>query len=379
MSSVRKVGSGRSATFVARWRTPTGASRQATFTREKDARDHLAEVDAGKRSGHYVDPADERMRYGTWAASWSAGRINWRGTTRARNESVLRTHVLPHFGDVPVGAISQPDVVKWIRTLHDSGLSPATTLVAYQIFSASMKGAVVARQLRFSPCIGVELPKIERAEQRFLDHADVSRLAACMPDRYEALVLLLSYAGLRIGEAAALRRDKVNLLRGTVTVAATATEVRGEWIEQRPKTDAGRRTVPMQAGLVDALREHMETYSQPGHDGLVFTAPEGGPLRVNAFRRRVWAPAVTAAGLDPLNIHALRHTAVSLWVSADADESQLQQWAGHTSSTFTRDRYGHLYDRDATAVLGRLDAEMTRNKHTDADVVPFRVANVLDG
>jgi integrase len=45
-------------------------------------------------------------------------------------------------------------------------------------------------------------------------------------------------------------------------------------------------------------------------DAFVFTAPQGGPLRVTAFRARVWRPATEAAGLYGLRIHDLRHTAV---------------------------------------------------------------------
>jgi hypothetical protein len=88
----------------------------------------------------------------------------------------------------------------------------------------------------------------------------------------------------------------------------------------------------------------------------VFTAPQGGPLRVTGFRARVWRPATRAAGLDGLRIHDLRHTAVALWIAAGANPKEVAARAGHASVSFTLDRYGHLYPEADTALRDRLDA-----------------------
>jgi integrase len=87
----------------------------------------------------------------------------------------------------------------------------------------------------------------------------------------------------------------------------------------------------------------------------VFTAPQGGPLRLPAFRARVWRPAIIAAGLGGLRIHDLRHTAVALWIAAGANPKEGSARAGHASVSFTLDRYGHLYPEADTALRDRLD------------------------
>ena len=91
-------------------------------------------------------------------------------------------------------------------------------------------------------------------------------------------------------------------------------------------------------------------------EAFVFSAPQGGPLRVTAFRARVWRPATRAAGLDGLRIHDLRHTAVALWMAAGANPKEVAARAGHTSVSFTLDRYGHLYPESDAALRDRLDA-----------------------
>jgi hypothetical protein len=60
--------------------------------------------------------------------------------------------------------------------------------------------------------------------------------------------------------------------------------------------------------------------------------------------------------LDRLRIHDLRHTAVALWIAAGANPKEVSARAGHSSVSFTLDRYGHLYPEADTALRDRLDA-----------------------
>jgi integrase len=100
-------------------------------------------------------------------------------------------------------------------------------------------------------------------------------------------------------------------------------------------------------------------------EAFVFTAPQGGPLRVIAFRARVWRPATTNAGLDGLRIHDLRHTAVALWIAAGTNPKEVVARAGHTSVSFTLDRYGHLCPESDAALRGRLDALYSAGSGSD--------------
>jgi hypothetical protein len=113
-------------------------------------------------------------------------------------------------------------------------------------------------------------------------------------------------------------------------------------------------TVGLPRFVVEELAAHLADPSDP--EAFVFTAPEGGTLRLHGFRARVWRPAVTAAGLDGLRIHDLRHTAVALWIAAGANPKEVSTRAGHASVSFTLDRYGHLYPEADTALRDRLDA-----------------------
>ena len=108
----------------------------------------------------------------------------------------------------------------------------------------------------------------------------------------------------------------------------------------------------MPAFLADRLAAHLGTITE---DGLVFTAPKGGPLRSSPFRQTVWMPAVEAAGLEQLRIHDLRGTAASLMISTGANIKAVQRQLGHASAAMTLDLYGHLYEDDLDALSDALN------------------------
>jgi integrase len=73
----------------------------------------------------------------------------------------------------------------------------------------------------------------------------------------------------------------------------------------------------------------------------------------------VWRPATVAAGLEDLKVHELRHTAVALWIAAGASPKEVAARAGHTSVSFTLDRYGGLFEGHDRELRDRLDAMYT--------------------
>jgi hypothetical protein len=76
-------------------------------------------------------------------------------------------------------------------------------------------------------------------------------------------------------------------------------------------------SAPAARFVAEELAAHLADPADP--EAFVFTARQGGPLRVTGFRARVGRPATRAAGLDGLRIHDLRHTAVALWIAAGAN------------------------------------------------------------
>jgi integrase len=165
-------------------------------------------------------------------------------------------------------------------------------------------------------------------------------------------VLVLAFCGLRWGEAAGLKVGRLDLLRRRLTVAETLTEVGGRLGWGAPKNHQ-TRSVPLPGFLADLVAE---VVAGKAPSELVFTTWRGRPLRNLNFRRDVFDPAATDAGLAGLTPHELRHTAASLAVAAGANVKAVQRMLGHASAAMTLDVYAGLFDDDLDGVAQRLDA-----------------------
>lgn len=360
MSHVEKRGPG---SYRVRYIAPDGKERSKTFKRKVDADRYRTHIDAAIQKGDWVDPRLGRTTFGDWIVEWTRSRINLRPATQVRDETLIRGHVLPRWGNTPLARIDHLSVRSWVADLSAEGLAPSTVQKTFQLASMASTAAVQSGLIARSPFDGTPLPKVERREMRFLDPAQVSLLAAAIDARFRDLVLFGCYGGFRIGEMLALRAGRVNPFTGEVQVLETLSEVRGRLHFGPPKTTRGTRTVQLPRQTLAGCADRISAL-QP--EDLVFTAPEGGPVRLAAFRRRVWRPAIKAAGLEPLRIHDMRHTAVALWIATGASPNEVARRAGHTSVSTVLDRYGHLLpgtEQQVTDRLGSLleEAEQATN------------------
>ena len=143
-------------------------------------------------------------------------------------------------------------------------------------------------------------------------------LVNAIAPRYQAMALLATWAGLRYGEAAGLKRADIDLRAGTVRVDRQLQELAGGvLVEGPPKTDAGRRVVALPPHIEAQLAWHLDTFVHADSTSLVFTSPEGTPLRRSNFNRRVWRPACTEVGLSGFRFHDYADIRVmpTLWSS----------------------------------------------------------------
>lgn len=120
-----------------------------------------------------------------------------------------------------------------------------------------------------------------------------------------------------------------------------------------PPKSHGRRTISLPRFLVEMLSEHAASLaSGSGPDDLVFTGPQGGPVRHHLFYHRHFRPTVAGkperngkpavpgvlpARLSGLRFHDLLHTCASLLIAEGAHPKLIQTRLGHSSITITLD------------------------------------------
>ena len=369
MASIARRSDGR---WRARYRDASGREHARHFRRKVDAQRWLDSISAAVHEGSYADPQAGRITVAEYAQIWLARQVHLKPSTRSRYTAIVGHHVVPALGDRSLGTITRSDVSAWIVNLVHAGLAGPTVRHVHRVLHMILTAAVDEGRLVRNPAGRVKLPRGVRREKRFLTHSQVASLAdAAGPDRLA--ILVLAYCGLRFGELAALRVRDVDPARRRLRIEQSVTEVDGVMVFGTPKSHQCR-TVAIPGSLIAALAEACAG-KEPGD--LVFTAPRGGVLVLRNWRRRVFDPAVTRAGLGQLSPHELRHTSASLAVAAGANVKAVQRMLGHASAAMTLDVYSGLFDAELDAVADRLDAAAQTAAQDHADHLRTKIAAPL--
>jgi integrase len=418
--NVRRRESGR---YQIRHPGPDGRMRTGpeTYERKSDADRALVMVEAQIRSGEWTDPERGKVKLGDYGSAWITERPGLRPRTMDLYRWLLRKHIEPYLGGVPVGKLTTRQIREWRSSLLGNGVSVSVAAKAYRLLRAILMTAVEDdKLLPRNPCrirgAGAEnagerpvltvAQVFELAEQvgrrpvgnirqipgayrlRFgrdgemrtspevyASRAEAERAlwkmagdgrADCHHDRrFYALVLLATFTSLRWGEATALRRCDLDLAAATVRVRSSYVErSTGEMLIGPPKSKAGRRIVGIPAVIVPVLREHLAVFAEDGPGALVFPGAKGGPLRRGNFNKMsAWPHAVESLGLPGLHFHYLRHTGNHLAAQSGAPLRDLMARMGHDS-----ERAAMVYQHEAqgadkaitTAIDTHVQAEQTR-------------------
>lgn len=290
-----------------------------------------------------------------------------------------------HLGDMLIAEITARDIRNFLTAIRTAGpdgkaptvsgrpLSGSTAQGIYrtlkQIFEQAIDDELVAR----SPCARVKTPSNDTKEKEPLTRQEAARFRALLdastPRPSLVAFRLMLFAGLRRGEVCGLRWSDLNMEQGTISVSRSLCAETLEFKE--PKTSAGYRTIPLDAGTLDYLKrfraaqarrmfgtgQHLADSCICAKAGTDYMHPENLSRSLRRFG--------TANGFEGVTPHILRHTYCTLLFEAGVDLKTVQHHMGHSDPTLTMRIYTH-YSKDkgiqTGATLGALmDATPTTN------------------
>jgi integrase len=179
----------------------------------------------------------------------------------------------------------------------------------------------------------------------FLDHVEAAE------DHLYALYHLITYTGLRRGEACGVRWTDIDLDENTLTVRWQI--VQHGWVAEgdTPKTDDSADVIALDDATVAVLRAHhtrqlrerLAAGSAWIHTGYAFTTKTGGPLHPAAVTDH-FQFLTAQSGLPPIRLHDLRHGNATLALAAGVPMKIISANMRHSSTAFTDARYAHILD-----------------------------------
>src|SRR3954447_18170115 len=245
-------------TWRPRYRDAEGKEHARHFDRKVDAQRWLDEVTATVVTGTYVDPKAGRVTLAAFYATWAARQL-WAPGTELAISLAVRSAT---FRDVELRALRRSHVESWVKTMVAADLAPGTVHTRVQNVRSVLRGAVRDRLIAADPSEGVPLPRRRRRAQAMTipTPAHVGTLLAAAEERFATFIALCAFAGLRLGEAAAVRVGDVDFLRRTLTVARQVQRAPGGTIELRAPKYGSERQIYLAPSLVDLLAEHVAAY-----------------------------------------------------------------------------------------------------------------------
>ncbi len=219
-----------------------------------------------------------RVTLQDWVEQWWETTVHLRRSTRHFYEGLLRNYLLPKFGDRPLNRITSLDVKALVASLVGQGLSASRVRQTYRLLAMILAAAVEAEYLGRSPCTGIKVPRTPKKEMHILDPEQIERLAEAIAPPYGAFIYVLGYGGCRWGEATALRRENCDPLRSRLKIIESVSEIGGQ-LEFGLTKAYESRIVRLPRFVSERLAEHIGEHVEGDASALVFTAPDGGPLR----------------------------------------------------------------------------------------------------
>ena len=314
-----------STSFQIRWQSRDGRTQSATRDTFEEAVEFRQERLREIRRGASGDLTAGRLAFGSWFEDHHlpAKERTGRPSTHDTRRSYYRNHIAPTWGQWALADIAADDIEEWLLEKGEV-LKVASVRKVFGYFAQAMERAHVNERIIRNPAAAIDLVELgfgtQSSQPCFLDPVEALILEEAFDPHWRLTVPFSTDSGLRIGELGALRVDRVDLLRGIVRVDRTLTKGEGGvLVEGPPKTAAGKRVVPtLGPDVVDRLRDHIRERGLGPNDYL-FHGERGGRMNPDDYRSRVFNPAVQRAGLEGRRVtpHALRHTAVSLWIASD--------------------------------------------------------------
>jgi integrase len=328
---------------------------------KKEAQQKLDKLKQDAAGGMMVEPTRQTVE--AYLKQWlESARPTIRKNTHRSYEGIIRNHVSPHIGTIPLSKLTPAGIQGLYSAMERSGASPRVRHLTHAVLRRALKQAVRWNLIPRNPCDAVSPPRVARTTMKVLDTTEAGRLlAAAAGDRFEALFVMALATGLRQGELFGLQWTDFDLTAGTLFVQRQLEEVNGKHTLTEPKSAKGRRRVDLPAVAVQAMWEHKARMLAEGHlDGPVFCNTAGGFLRKSNFIRQVFKPLLKKAGLPDIRFHDLRHTSATLLLAQGVHPKVVQERLGHSQISLTLDTYSHVLPSMGQEAAAKLDAVLSK-------------------
>jgi integrase len=346
----------------------TGRRRQQTrtFDSKRLAEREMSRILNEVNTGTYAGPS--KITLGAYLDEWLRSAVRGKSPN---TESAYRHGIAPakdQLGALPLQKLTTQHVenlVDWMLTegrkrggKAGTPLSPRAAQITLGKLKTALDDAVHRRLVAFNVAAPVKCPAQVKTKRAPWSPDEVRTfLGSLASDRLYA-PMLLALIGMRPEEVCGLRwAEDVDLDGETLTISNVRTlvwtENGGQVVEKDPKTDAGKRTLPLPTPVVDSLRRFKatqaaerlaagETYESSGY---VLVDELGGPFKTDQLRRAAYR-LMRQAKVRKVRLYDARHACLTYLSVSGVPAPIVSAWAGHADLSMAQRVYVHPSPKD---------------------------------
>jgi integrase len=346
--------------------TPRGTRRRVTASGKTKAaaqaklRDKLRALAAGE----LPTGASDRVTVKKWAEAYLEQTARTlRPETWASNRSALTKWVIPTIGTRKLSSLQPADLRAVASAQRAAGNKPSSALRTHAVMIRMLQAATETHAI--APSIfKMDRPKKNESDRDAIPLPDLRQLLAAAGEHEDGSRWLFQMLyGTRQAETLGLTWDAVDLDKGRVDLSwqlqtlpwadkAAGTfrvpdgyayrQVYRSYCLVRPKTEKGKRIVPLIGPIAIALREWQQI-APPNPTGLVWPRPDGLPRSAKSDRDE-WVALQDAAQVAHVEHqqgrrytgHETRHSAATLLLALGVDPEIIKRILGHATILTTR-------------------------------------------
>ena len=261
-------------------------------------------------------------------------------------------YIVADLGEVWLQKLTPEQVQRFYAKKRKDGLSSKTIHEIHGVLHLALKNAVRWNYVSRNVCDLVDSPRVVSREGTPLTLEQAKRLLeGIRGHRLEVVLMMAVITGMRKGEILALRWSDIDFERRVLRVLHTVDYIPPYgYVENDPKTRAGKRTIDLPDFFMGTLKQHrlkqeerrLKVGSAWENRDLVFPDLTGGylnPIHV----LRMFKKILEQAGLPHMHFHDLRHSAATILISMGINPKVIQELLGHSDISITLGIYGHLF------------------------------------
>lgn len=271
-------------------------------------------------------------------------------STYACYETLLDTHILPEFGDMPLKYISSASVYTFSEKLKQQGLSPRTIKNLLILFHSILRYGEKQGYLNLSQ-LEFRYPKINTSPFQLISHEHLTKLITVLSaedSEFPIGILLCIYTGIRVGELSGIRWEDIDFDKKLLHIRRTISRIKnldysGESDDEPktvlmigpPKSVSSIRDIPIPDFL---LKKMKRIAAEP--DSYLLTGTNRKCMEPRNIQRK-FQKLLQQCEIPSINIHSLRHAFATRCTEMGFDSKTLSEILGHSSVKITMDIYVH--------------------------------------